>query len=98
MVHRDWNEVHDNLKPDSLKRAVSTYLAVFLVEVAIVEIGRVVSGCGAKNKLKVGARRRKRDLRVPFPTAILETYLTFFGRPISVAKEKAEISLLAYTC
>jgi len=84
MVHRDWDEVHDNLKPNSLKRAVSTYLAVFLVEVAIVEIGGVVPGCGAKNKLEIGARRRERDLRVSFPTAILETYLTFFGRPVSV--------------
>lgn len=61
-----------------------TYLAVFLVEIAVVGIDGIVSGCVAKNKLEVGARRRERDLRVAFPTAILETYLTFLERPISV--------------
>lgn len=69
---------------DDLKRAVSTYLAVLLVEVAVVGIDGIIPGRIAENKLKVGARRRERDLRVTFSTAILETYLTLFERPISV--------------
>lgn len=63
---------------------MSTYLAVFFVEITIIGIDRIVSGCVAENKLEVGARRRKCNLRVAFPTAILKTYLTFFERPVSV--------------
>lgn len=63
---------------------MSTYLAVFLVEIAVIGIDRIVPGCVAENKLEIGTRRRKRDLRVTFPTAILKTYLTFFQRPVSV--------------
>lgn len=66
------------------KRAVSTYFAVFLVEIAVVGIDRIVPGRVAENELEVGARRCECDLRVTLPTAILETYLTFFERSVSV--------------
>lgn len=63
---------------------MSTYLAVFLVEVAVVGIDGIVPRRVAENKLKIGARRRKRDLCVAFSTAILKTYLTFFEWPVSI--------------
>lgn len=65
---------------------VSTYLAVLLVKITVTGIDGVVPGCVSKNKLKIGTRRRKRDLRVAFSTAILKTYLPFFLRSISITR------------
>jgi len=65
---------------------VLTYLAMFLVEITVAGINGVVPGCVSKNKLKIGTRRRKRDLRMAFSTAILETYLSFFLWSISITR------------
>lgn len=63
-----------------------TYLSVFLVEITVAWIDGVVSGCVSENELKIGTRRRERDLRVAFSTAILKTYLPFLLRSISVTR------------
>lgn len=59
---------------------------MLLVEITVAGINSVVPGCVSKNELKIGTRRRKRDFRMAFSTAILETYLSFFLWSISITR------------
>lgn len=63
---------------------VFTDLASFFLKIAVIDITAVISRCIAKNELKVCSSRGERNFSVPFPTAILEAYLTFFYRSVSV--------------
>lgn len=70
--------VHYQVRPQ-------VHFAVFLFEITVTDVNRVVSGSVAKNELKVCASRRKCDLCMTLPTAILKAYLTFFYWSVSVA-------------
>lgn len=61
---------------------------MFLIKVTLasqIECAVAVGG-RVEDKLDVRARRNKRDLRVPFPTAVLKANLPLLLGPVSVAR------------